>query len=496
MQDALIRAFSDPEFQAKLKGALSEAGSDPLSKSRLRHQLCLPVQTPIVRQFGFDSVADSIEAFTEDLNADPEVAERRRVLDGLVGVHAEDEAQSRYQMMISVMQVFAAVPSQHVALFQKSTIAPAVPSEEDRRRSGSLQRSGSLVLRRSFSVEGGRKALKSSPSPAPAPRALRRHRSASKTKRPGALVPFLSRDDAIAMQDELIAELEKPEVQHYLWRALSMVGPDKSARCRMRQTLLVPLQLPIVRNFGFVDVGECMLAFTPQLNRDPEIAMRRARLGELVNPTGFKGRGDEHPGSAAEPWRQVELGPMPGQLWRVVGGQKLGGIVARRGKELSSALLGTRGHSQLLARGAVVQELELCGERLHYKKVSGEGPEFGWVSLQSIKGHGLLERVTEELQVLDGEEASVRVGPDEVHNVACVVKEGGTIEVWKRHNGMGDRGDFAQLTPKQVWELSKVSRLKPFEEAYVMLNSSVKPLPDKAWAEEDSEPEVLPVTNG
>lgn len=49
----------------------------------------------------------------------------------------------------------------------------------------------------------------------------------------------------------------------------------------------------------------------------------------------------------------------------------------REGQLLKSAAA-----SERLATGAVIEELELVGERLHYKVVSGTGPDEGWVSLK------------------------------------------------------------------------------------------------------------------
>mmetsp|Transcript_73488 Transcript_73488/g.207556 ORF Transcript_73488/g.207556 Transcript_73488/m.207556 type:complete len:622 (+) Transcript_73488:1-1866(+) len=72
--------------------------------------------------------------------------------------------------------------------------------------------------------------------------------------------------------------------------------------------------------------------------------------------------------------------------WTVVGGRGgAGGIVVRRGKDVKSKEL------PRLSTGARVRELELDGDRLHYEKVSGRGPPFGWVSL-TFKGVPLLER--------------------------------------------------------------------------------------------------------
>jgi len=78
---------------------------------------------------------------------------------------------------------------------------------------------------------------------------------------------------------------------------------------------------------------------------------------------------------------------MAGQCWKVVGGADKGGILVRDGSKTTSKALDDR-----LATGAVVEELELQGERLSYKKLSGDGPEVGWVSVK-LKGKELLEKV-------------------------------------------------------------------------------------------------------
>ena len=41
-----------------------------------------------------------------------------------------------------------------------------------------------------------------------------------------------------------------------------------------------------------------------------------------------------------------------------------------------------RGLGQGLSFAALVQQLQLKGDRLHYKLLSGSGPEEGWVSVQ------------------------------------------------------------------------------------------------------------------
>jgi len=65
------------------------------------------------------------------------------------------------------------------------------------------------------------------------------------------------------------------------------------------------------------------------------------------------------------------------QMWEVVGGADKGGILVREGKETASAQTKDR-----LSTGALIEEIELAGERLNYKLVSGTGPEVGWISIK------------------------------------------------------------------------------------------------------------------
>jgi [acyl-carrier-protein] S-malonyltransferase len=65
------------------------------------------------------------------------------------------------------------------------------------------------------------------------------------------------------------------------------------------------------------------------------------------------------------------------QMWEIVGGADKGGILVRVGADLKSTQLEER-----VSTGALVEELELVGERLHYKLREGTGPADGWVSLK------------------------------------------------------------------------------------------------------------------
>jgi len=64
-------------------------------------------------------------------------------------------------------------------------------------------------------------------------------------------------------------------------------------------------------------------------------------------------------------------------VWKVIGGVGLGGIKVRMARELDSEFFDDR-----LTTGALVEQLELYAERLHYRLCKGYGPVEGWVSTQ------------------------------------------------------------------------------------------------------------------
>jgi len=87
--------------------------------------------------------------------------------------------------------------------------------------------------------------------------------------------------------------------------------------------------------------------------------------------------------SAASTESTTSTGPAE---YVVVGGGDKGGIMVRKGKRTSSKEL------PRLMMGARIQEIERCGDRVHFEKKDGQGPKTGWVST-AVNGRSLLERV-------------------------------------------------------------------------------------------------------
>jgi len=101
------------------------------------------------------------------------------------------------------------------------------------------------------------------------------------------------------------------------------------------------------------------------------------------------------------------MGESDEKRWCVVGGADKGGILVRTGKETSSPEAESR-----LATGALVSEVAVEGDRLSFKRLTGEGPDEGWVSIK-IKDKVLMERapVLEPKPASEGREAGIYAEP-------------------------------------------------------------------------------------
>lgn len=87
---------------------------------------------------------------------------------------------------------------------------------------------------------------------------------------------------------------------------------------------------------------------------------------------------------------------MAPQIWEIIGGADKGGVLVREGESIKS--LET---SERLSTGALVEELELKGDRLHYKRLTGTGPADGWVSIK-ITGKDLAIRTDKQPSATNG----------------------------------------------------------------------------------------------
>jgi len=125
------------------------------------------------------------------------------------------------------------------------------------------------------------------------------------------------------------------------------------------------------------------------------------RLGpELLKPLRYgRGAAARWAGQAGEAWTESDeeetLAPAQQSrpcMWAIVGGGDKGGVLVREGPGLSS-----RKAAERLSTGALVEEVSLldcgtAGERLQYRRLTGTGPEEGWISV-ALNHKVLAERV-------------------------------------------------------------------------------------------------------
>lgn len=225
-----------------------------------------------------------------------------------------------------------------------------------------------------------------------------------------------TREQALELQEALIAEYGKPKFQS----KLRVVLRDT---CSVENKNKIDQELREVRQnigarFGFeaspLGVAQSTKLFTPELLADPEIANNCNVVNILLFPQlqndlddkknrsipkkmkqFLKSRAEEAAKYEAEEAAKYEadkaakklknskvyIPEQVGRQWTVTCER---GVLVRKGEELHSQELPTR-----LANDSVIKELELSGTRLHYQRLSGDGPDFGWVSVV-VKGATLL----------------------------------------------------------------------------------------------------------
>mmetsp|Transcript_74534 Transcript_74534/g.129244 ORF Transcript_74534/g.129244 Transcript_74534/m.129244 type:complete len:666 (+) Transcript_74534:42-2039(+) len=151
-------------------------------------------------------------------------------------------------------------------------------------------------------------------------------------------------------------------------------------------------------------------------------------------------------------------------IWKVVGGGDKGGILVRTGHETASPEATSR-----LRTGSLVLEQKLMGERLMYARLTGAGPDVGWVSV-TLKGKDLVVK-----ESLDGLVWEVVGGGDKG---GIVVRQGqdtaspelptrlSTGAILKQAKLVGDRLQYERLLgtgPDTGW-VSTVFKGKPLVE--------------------------------
>uniref|UniRef100_A0A7S1PUW3 Protein C10 n=1 Tax=Alexandrium catenella TaxID=2925 RepID=A0A7S1PUW3_ALECA len=206
----------------------------------------------------------------------------------------------------------------------------------------------------------------------------------------------LSKTQAVEINHLLAKAYSATDFQEKLRKAFEKAGNDERGQMNVRHQACFPVQAPIVKRFGFeptrAGVWRCQLALeTEDLQAIPEVRKGTVLLRWLSDPSRQK-LGPAPAGYDRYGPRELRANEETGEgrLWVVTGGAAHGGIVVRQGKEMATKELIRR-----LGPGAVVEQADLEGGRLHYRKVEGDGPDYGWVSV-SAAGKPLMRCLDEE----------------------------------------------------------------------------------------------------
>lgn len=125
LQEELINGYTQKEFQRKLHQTWF-AAEDQVSKIKVRQQLCLEVQGPVISKYGFDAsragVAKSVLAFRrKELEEDVEISQRNFLLGWLT----DPETQTKNQWWGAATPVpeKSSAPYRGVGQFEKDLFA-------------------------------------------------------------------------------------------------------------------------------------------------------------------------------------------------------------------------------------------------------------------------------------------------------------------------------------------------------------------------------------
>jgi len=206
----------------------------------------------------------------------------------------------------------------------------------------------------------------------------------------------MTAEEVIEMEEALMVEYKKIDFQAKLHAAWKEAKGDVMAQMKGRQELTLPIQIPIVVKYGFEaskkGVAQSTAAVQAVPNQSEEMQRNHQVLMWLCDPDEQKARPDFVPDAELPEGVRPEKTKTyaedlvaKGSSWIVVGGADKKGIMVRKGKELDSPVFRFR-----LAHGArIVAESTVTSNRLHYRKIAGDGPDFGWVTI-SVPNKGLL----------------------------------------------------------------------------------------------------------
>lgn len=201
-------------------------------------------------------------------------------------------------------------------------------------------------------------------------------------------IPKMTKDQVVEMEESLMVEYKKKDFQAKLHKVWEAAKGNQMEQMKKRQELTLPVQIPIITKYGFEGSKKGLAQSTAAVQSCPDQTEEMLRnhqvLMWLCDPDEQRAKPDFVPDAEIpEGIRPEKEKIFPEELtarksnWVVVGGKEKGGLIVRKGKELDSPFYKFR-----LSTGArIMAESEINSKRMHYRKIDGDGPDFGWISI-------------------------------------------------------------------------------------------------------------------
>jgi len=235
----------------------------------------------------------------------------------------------------------------------------------------------------------------------------------------------LTEDQVIWMEQKFLEKYTVKEFQEQL-NKLWWGTNDQLERMKRRQELCLTIQGPVIEELGFEPTKKGVAQSTAavgkhMVNPSPELQKNHLQLTWLCDPDQQRADPFFMPDVEGIPRPEIvkeRIWPedfmVRGAAWVVVGGIEKNGIVVRKGEAFDSLAYQYR-----LAPGSrILVETQMKSKRLHYRKVSGDGPDYGWVSIET-QGRVLVApevEMSDELwrelfELLESKTDTVKAGP-------------------------------------------------------------------------------------
>jgi len=434
IQTELWEQFNTGYFQSSLTRLEKEFGDDTAKFKKWKQQLILNAQKDVLPKYGYKASVDGVAAMRlefQHFTDDPEVAANRRAISELIEQNPDDPNWERDPYGILALDEHASKP--RLGLPYPSMAVPDAwsvdkralrarslsPGPDFRRPAAQGRRAGSSSPVRRAPARSPPPAARGGAAPVAHPVLLARVReSGKKLAKPQICqldlddleaIPF-DRTRALALQKELCDAFCAREFQSKLRKCEEEHAEGTVEFRKQQQSLVLAVQAEVIPRYGFQPsmegVAEMRKAISETFADDPEIQANTEAINQLIGKTWGSHNGEQNAALAETASEWVKPRPRPRYemakqhvdltegYWVVTGGKNRGGLLVRLAVDTTS-----HAHHAVLEPGAVVKEMQVINGRLYYEKITGVGPNYGWVTLQ-IGDRNLLERYEGEIPVL------------------------------------------------------------------------------------------------